>query len=219
MQKLLSDACDVLKRSYERGWISTRDGNISLRDPVTGSIHITPSAALKHSISPYEFVPVLESTAYRETDPGVKPSGELELHRKVFNLVPGSITTVLHLHPTYTVAALYSGMSLPSIAQEFPEVARYTRVGRDVPALAATSLELAEAVEDAFRQPVTPHIVGLDRHGIVAVGRTPWEAYEHAERLEHVCQMVLVSGRATGRDAYALSTKDSSYVAKALTSS
>ena len=39
-----------------------------------------------------------------------------------------------------------------------------------------------------------PHIVGLDRHGVVAVGRSPWEAYEHVERLEHGCQMVLASG-------------------------
>jgi ribulose-5-phosphate 4-epimerase/fuculose-1-phosphate aldolase len=28
----------------------------------------------------------------------------------------------------------------------------------------------------------------------VAVGRDPWSAYEHIERLEHICQMVLASG-------------------------
>ncbi len=194
MNELLLDACAVLKRSYKKGWISTRDGNLSLRNPTTGSMFITPSAAVKHAIGPEHFVQVHSTTTLNETQAGVKPLGELELHRKVFKLVPASTTTVLHLHPTYIVAALFSGLSLPDVAQEFPEVARYTRVGRDVPALAATSLELAEAVEKSFAQPVVPHIVGLNCHGIVSIGKTPWEAYEHVERLEHVCQMVLASG-------------------------
>jgi ribulose-5-phosphate 4-epimerase/fuculose-1-phosphate aldolase len=194
MITLLPAACAVLKKSYERGWISTRDGNLSLRDPATGSMLITPSAAVKYAITPNQFVPVLESSVSNETGSGIRPSGELELHRQLFKWVPVATTTVLHLHPTYTVAALFAGMDLRSVALAFPEVARYTRVGRDVPALAATSLELAEAVAGSFAQSVVPHIVGLHRHGVVAIGKTPWEAFEHVERLEHVCQMVLASG-------------------------
>lgn len=213
MNELLVGACAVLKKSYERGWISTRDGNLSLRSPTSGAMFITPSAAVKHAIGPEHFVQVHESTMLNETQAGVKPSGELELHRKVFKLAPASTTTVLHLHPTYIVAALFSGLSLPDVAQEFPEVARYTRVGRDVPALAATSLELAEAVEKSFDQAVVPHIVGLNRHGIVSIGKSPWEAYEHVERLEHVCQMVLASGVGSRKLVGAPSTKSSVYTA------
>ena len=45
-------------------------------------------------------------------------------------------------------------------------------------AFAATSLELADATLRAFqnRGRQTPHIVGLDRHGVVAIGRDPWDA-------------------------------------------
>jgi len=106
-------------------------------------------------------------------------------------------TAVVHLHPTYTVAALYAGLELDKICLEFPEIARYTCVGRSVPALAATSAELAQACELAFLAcpcGQTPDIIGLDRHGVVAVGPDPWSAYEHIERLEHICQMVLASG-------------------------
>jgi len=68
-----------------------------------------------------------------------------------------------------------------------------------VPALAATTAELAQACELAFLAcpcGQTPDIIGLDRHGVVAIGRDPWSAYEHIERLEHICQMVLASGAA-----------------------
>ena len=76
---------------------------------------------------------------------------------------------------------------------------RYTRVGPDVPALPATSQELAEACDAAFAPALgpAPHIVGLDRHGVVAWGRSPWEAFEHVERLEHVCRIVLAAGVTT----------------------
>jgi ribulose-5-phosphate 4-epimerase/fuculose-1-phosphate aldolase len=33
--------------------------------------------------------------------------------------------------------------------------------------------------------------VGYDRHGVVAVDTSPWRAFEHIERLEHICKIVL----------------------------
>ena len=38
-------------------------------------------------------------------------------------------------------------------------------------------------------------IVGQKAHGVCAVGRNPWDAFEHIERLEHICQIVLASGK------------------------
>jgi L-fuculose-phosphate aldolase len=37
-------------------------------------------------------------------------------------------------------------------------------------------------------------IVGQAAHGVCAVGNNPWDAYEHIERLEHICEIVLKSG-------------------------
>ena len=37
-------------------------------------------------------------------------------------------------------------------------------------------------------------IVGQVGHGICAVARDPWSAYEHIERLDHICEIVLKSG-------------------------
>lgn len=198
-QTLQQDACDVMRHAYQQGLISTRDGNISLAMPEHNGFLISASGVIKHALTPAQFVFI--DTAADGTKPvnSASPSGELELHRRLQGLFHGGMLTVLHLHATHIVAALYAGYRLRDISADFPEVTRYTRVGADVAALPATSEELAEACETAFSPTFgpKPHIVGLDRHGVVAVGRTPWEAYEHVERLEHICRIVLSSGRKT----------------------
>ena len=96
---------------------------------------------------------------------------------------------------------MYAGWDLQHIAKEFPEVSRYTRVGPSVPVLPVTSSELAYATFQAMTQMETTgtnivkyDIVGQAGHGVCAVGPNPWDAYEHIERLEHVCEIVLRSG-------------------------
>ena len=91
---------------------------------------------------------------------------------------------------------------LELISLDFPEVSRYTRVGPSVPVLPVTSTELAQATFEAMTQMETTgtnivkfDIVGQAGHGVCAVGPNPWDAYEHIERLEHVCEIVLRSGR------------------------
>jgi L-fuculose-phosphate aldolase len=38
------------------------------------------------------------------------------------------------------------------------------------------------------------NIVGIKGHGVVSIDSSPWRAFEHIERLEHICKIVLVSG-------------------------
>lgn len=201
--------CDVLRTAYQRQWITSRDGNISFREAGKNDWWITPSGALKYALTPQalKHVPDLTPSPQDAVDKGV--SGEFALHRALHAQRVRRQTAVVHLHPTYTVAALYAGLELDKICLEFPEIARYTCVGRSVPALAATSAELAQACELAFLAcpcGQTPDIIGLDRHGVVAIGRDPWSAYEHIERLEHICQMVLASGAGHRKTAFAANT-------------
>lgn len=193
---VVEQACAVMRRAYELGWISTRDGNVSVAMTDRRGFLVSASGVIKHALVPaqFVFVPVGQTPA---PDAWPRPSGELELHRRLQALFGSRNLTVLHLHPTHIVAALYAGHRLAELSADFPEVTRYTRVGPDVPALPATSEELAEACEAAFQPALgpAPHIVGLDRHGVVAVGKTPWEAFEHVERLEHICRIALTAGQ------------------------
>jgi L-fuculose-phosphate aldolase len=57
--------------------------------------------------------------------------------------------------------------------------------------LADRSFESFGLDDDGF---TTADIIGIRGHGVVAIDTSPWRAFEHIERLEHICKIVLASG-------------------------
>jgi L-fuculose-phosphate aldolase len=168
-------------------------------------LYITPSGWRKTIVHPEHVVrleividPVTGQRIPKVGD-GQQPSGELWMH---WNLQRDSkkTRTVVHVHATHVVAAMYAGVDLQVLSTEFPEISRYTRVGRTVPALPALSRDLADATAECigFRKDgsLEYDIVGQANHGVCAVAMDPWAAYEHIERLDHICEIVLKSGAA-----------------------
>lgn len=192
---------DVMREAYKRGWITTRDGNASVRMRGRQTMYITPSGWRKTIIHPEHIVKLKYDTDtwYLDIPNNVNPSGELHMHHLIQSGMVGT-TSVLHLHPTYTIAAIHAGFDLQSLCKDFPEISRYTRVGPTVPLIPPTTEELgnatAKAIGTKFADPnIKYDVVGQTAHGVCAVGRNPWDAFEHIERLEHICQIVLVSGK------------------------
>jgi len=184
---------DVMREAYKRGWITTRDGNCSLRRKGTDKLYITPSGVRKVTIIPETIVriPIFDNKLVLDS---LNPSGELEMHWMLQK--EDKTRCVLHLHPTNIVAAMYSGLDLHELAKDFPEVHRYTRVGRNVPTLPAVSPELASSTYFQMTDPsgsLICDVVGQANHGATAVGKHPWDAFEHIERLEHICEIALKS--------------------------
>jgi len=200
---MLTAIGDVMRRCYERGWITTRDGNISMRKRDGKYLYITPSGWRKTIVHPEHVVrlEIVIDQANGLLVPKVneqqKPSGELWMH---WNLQRDSrrTRTVVHVHATHVVAAIYAGIDLQAISAEFPEISRYTRVGHTVSPLPALSRELADATAECLGLRkggiLDFDIVGQANHGVCAVAMDPWAAYEHIERLDHVCEIVLKSG-------------------------
>lgn len=198
---MITAICDVLRTCYAKGWISTRDGNGSVRRVNESWLYITPSGVKKQKLDAEDMIKmeVMPDESLRRMNPEIsgKPSGEIELHRLLLKKVPDT-RCIIHVHPTYTVAAMYAGWELAKLAGDFPEINRYTKVGPNVPYIPPISMELAHAtVPKLGLNPQTGQcefdIVGLDRHGVVALARDPWTAFEHIERLEHICQIALAS--------------------------
>lgn len=200
---MLTSMGDIMREAHRRNWITTRDGNISVRRQ--DKFYITPSGVRKTIIHPEHIVKmtVCHNGWLSKKDEVAKPSGELEMHRllqttKDFN----GCRAVVHLHPTYCIAAMHKGFNLFDIAHEFPEVSRYTRVGYNVRKLPVTSDILAKETYDAMvasewvkdEGDLVFDVVGQVGHGVTAIGKSPWDAFEHIERIEHICQIVLASG-------------------------
>jgi ribulose-5-phosphate 4-epimerase/fuculose-1-phosphate aldolase len=195
---MLSDISQLMKKLYQNGWITTRDGNASFRYKNSNNMIITPSGWRKNIIQP-EFLVNLEFDQDNNIilPSNKKPSGELHMHY-LLQLHGIEDQAVVHAHPTYTIAAMLKGFDLQKVSDAFPELSRYTKVGKTVPILPVTTKELGEATAFALgaskNNVADFDIVGQKQHGVCALGRNPWEAFEHIERLEHICQIILSSG-------------------------
>ena len=188
---------DVMREAYKRNWITTRDGNCAVRIKDSNTIYFTPSGVRKTLICPEMIIRLtLGEELQFHTAMNLNATGEWDMHYRILKDV-NTNTSSVHLHPPNIVAAMYAGWDLDEMVKPFPEVFRYTRVGHNVAAWQALSKELAEhtaknlGVESGARK---FDIVGQKNHGVTAVGKNPWEAFEHIERVEHICQIVLASG-------------------------
>jgi L-fuculose-phosphate aldolase len=205
---MLETICDILKDAYARNWITSRDGNISLRDVDKDYFYITPSGVRKQTLQPDQFKRIglidngWEVLPYTTISGELQPSGEIPLHyglqKELGQHRLAGIRVVVHVHPTYCVAAMHAGINLNELVTHFPELGRYTSVAPNVGEVPPISEELADQCHANLgldsEGNIAHDIVGIKGHGVVAIDTSPWRAYEHIERLEHICKIVLASG-------------------------
>jgi len=215
---MLETICDTLVEAYKRNWITSRDGNVSIRHHDRDHFYITPSGVRKQTLQPDQFkkIKILDHISatppflnqywqeddYTDISKNLRPSGEIPLHfglQKQMGQHSNDVRVVVHLHPTYCVAAMHRGIELSSLANDFPELSRYTKVAPNVGDVAPISQELADECHKNLQLDkdgnIAYDIVGIKGHGVVAIDTSPWRAFEHIERLEHICQIVLASGK------------------------
>lgn len=210
---MLETICDIMVDAYKRNWITSRDGNVSIRHHDRDHFYITPSGVRKQTLQPDQFKKIGitnrpdEETnwvvlPYTDISSKLIPSGEIPLHfglQKKMGQHKDEVRVVVHVHPTYCIAAMHAGIDLSTICDAFPELNRYTRVAPNVGDVAPISQELADQTLEKLQVDrdgnVPFDIVGIKGHGVVAIDTSPWRAYEHIERLEHVAKIVLASGR------------------------
>jgi len=198
---MLETIGEIFREGYCRGWITTRDGNASLRQRELDHFYITPRGVRKQNLQPELFKKIgiggnsWSEMTYTDISSKLQPSGEIPMHWGLQRKINTETRVVLHMHPTYITAAMYQGINLPNLVDEFPELSRYTTVGPTVPMIPPITQELADAcIENIGVRndgSIKYNIIGMDRHGAIAVDTSPWRAFEHLERLEHICRIVL----------------------------
>ena len=217
---MLETICEVLEDAYKRNWITSRDGNVSIRHHDRDHFYITPSGVRKQTLQPDQFKKIsIDKTInsghgtgifgynwrelpYTDISANLKPSGEIPLHfglQRELGQHSNEVRVVVHVHPTYCVAAMHAGIDLSTVVTDFPELSRYTRVAANVPDVPPISQELADRCHENLQLDsagnIAYDIVGIKGHGVVAIDTSPWRAYEHIERLEHIARIVLASGK------------------------
>ena len=203
---MLETICEVMLDAYKRNWITSRDGNASIRHHDRNHFYITPSGIRKQTLQPDQFKKISihgllwQEEQYTDISAKLKPSGEIPLHfglQRALGQHSDDVRVVVHVHPTYCIAAMHAGINLSTVSKDFPELNRYTKVANNVGDVPPISQELADQCFENLKLDdygnIAYDIIGIKGHGVVAIDTSPWRAYEHIERLEHICKIVLAS--------------------------
>ena len=162
------------------GLVQGTAGNVSVRDPETGCVAITPSAVPYDAMQPDDIV-VVNSEGDVVNGPW-RPSSETPMHTRVYRHKPWAFG-IVHTHSVYATTFACLGVEIPAvhyvIAFAGPRipVANYAPYGTD---------ELGERVVQAMGD---GKAVLLRNHGVLAAGRTVAEALNIAEVVEYVATL------------------------------
>ncbi|TVR69862.1 MAG: class II aldolase/adducin family protein [Spirochaetaceae bacterium] len=161
-------------------------GNISIRDPETDYMYISPSGMEYISIEP-EHVVVLDLDT-NHVDGEYEPSVEKHMHAAVYRK-RRDVNAVVHTHPIYSSAFGVVEMELPAISEDFAQV-----VGDCVTVALPYELpgtpELGRVAAAALER---RNAVLLPRHGALSVGPTMEWALKVCRVLEKNAQIFLLA--------------------------
>lgn len=174
------DIVEVCKRIHSRGWISSTDGNVSIRLS-SGKILITPTGIHKGFMSERDVI--VTDMDGKLISGSRKPSSEIVLHLTCYRERP-DVNAVVHAHPTICVAFSLAGVSLAKCL--LPEVIFTLGSIPTAEYAPPTTVEVAESVKRHIKD---FDAVILERHGSVTVGTDVFGAYNTLERMEHVAEI------------------------------
>jgi Ribulose-5-phosphate 4-epimerase and related epimerases and aldolases len=176
--------CDVGKRMYDKSLVVANDGNISWRIE-DNRVLISPSGVCKADMTP-DMILTIDMDG--NVIDGVRvPSGEVEMHLRVYKTMPKR-RAVVHAHPPYAAAFAVAGIQLsqviyPTAYGLFGEIP-VTKYGT------ATTSDLADAVEEHVRMGKKGILLG--NHGALTCAADLWDAYYLMERVESYAQICLL---------------------------
>ncbi|MEO7261151.1 MAG: class II aldolase/adducin family protein [Jatrophihabitantaceae bacterium] len=162
------------------GLVRGTSGNVSVRDPASGTIAITPTG-LAYADMRDSDVTVL-SLDGAQLDGALQPTSEVALHLGVYQARP-DVGAVVHTHSMFATTFAVLGEQIPPVhylivrAGETVPVARYARYGTP---------ELAESCVRALG---SGYAVLLANHGVVAVGADLGAAMAVAEAVEYTAEL------------------------------
>lgn len=159
-------------------------GNISVRDPETDLMYISPSGMDYIRIRP-EHVVVL-SLDLQTVDGDAEPSVERHMHAHVYK-TRKDVNAVVHTHPVFSSVFGVIGEEIPAVSEDFAQIVGAS-VRNAVPYELPGTPELAASAVRALGE---NNAVLLPNHGALSVGRTMRIALKVSMVLEKNAQIYL----------------------------
>ena len=185
-----ADIVEVGRRLWERGYVASNDGNISVRLDDSRLI-TTPKNVSKGFMTPDMMV--ITDLDGKKIAGERDPSSELKMHLEVYRNRP-DIRAVVHAHPPTATGFAVAGIPLDRAV--LAEV--ITTLG-SIP-IAEYATPSTEELPAAVRKYVKAHDgLLLANHGALAMGGDVMSAYYRMETIEHFAKISLVA-RTLGRE-------------------
>lgn len=178
---LRKEIVKVGKLMYEKGLISSSEGNISAALD-SERILITPSGVHKGFLEPNQLIVINRDGQIVGPKVGaarkLKPTSEMPMHLEVYKQRV-DVEAVVHAHPPISIALSIAG--IPMAECLLPEVIVFLGL---IPT-AAYATPGGEEMARSVRQLITNHdALVLERHGALTVGSSPMEGFMRLEIVE-----------------------------------
>lgn len=182
MMEARQELVDYGKKMFEDGLVTMTSGNISIFDPRTGYMAITPSGIPYFETAPEDIVIMtLDGKIVEGTR---KPSSEHDLHASVYKVRPEARAAV-HTHSKYATVLSILGEEVKAVHFTFANVLDRASIPV-APYHTYGTPELAESVKEALKD--SPACL-MANHGMVASGRSLEDAYLAASVIESTAEL------------------------------
>ena len=176
---LAQQICDVMRMLYRTEMVVANDGNVSARLP-NGNLLITASGVLKGYMTPDE---IIECDPEGNSLDGRRVTSEIRMHVAAYQQRP-DVGAVVHAHPIYAVALSLAGVGLA--ACNIPEIIVTMGTIPTAPYATPGTYDLPDSLRPYLAK---GDAVIMERHGVVCVGPTLFDAYNKMEMVEHTAKI------------------------------
>ena len=188
-ERLRADIVEIGRRVYDRGFVASNDGNISVRLD-ENRLLMTPTGVSKGFMTPDMLVTT--DLAGRKLTGDRDASSEILMHLAVYELRP-DIKAVVHAHPPTA-----TGFAVAGIPLDRAVLAEVVTTLGSIP-IADYGTPSTTELADAVRRYISAHDgLLLANHGALTVAHELFAAYYKMETVEHFARISLVARQLGG---------------------
>ena len=185
-EQIKEQICDVCHKMWQLGWVAANDGNVTVK-LADGNFFATPTGISKSFITPEKLVKVNAKGEVLEGMEGYRPSSEIKMHMRCYE-VREDVGAVVHAHPPTATGYAVAGKSL----DEYSMIETVIAIG-SIP-LTPYGTPSTMEVPDAITPYLPEHdVLLLQNHGALTVGSDLITAYYRMETLELFAKISLTA--------------------------
>ncbi|MBY0357656.1 MAG: class II aldolase/adducin family protein [Candidatus Obscuribacterales bacterium] len=186
-KKAIEDLLAVAHLAYDRGYLSGKEGNLSIR---LGANRIlsTASSTCKGRLRGEDVIFTdIHGALLERSSAGSKPSTELKMHLAAYVERP-DIMAIVHAHPATAVGFTVAG--LPLSVNTLPEIVCTLGSIPTAPYATPSTDEIPQSIEPLVKE---HDAIMLAHHGSLTLGSDIWDAFYKLEALEQFAKTLLVA--------------------------